>query len=251
MKKPSDFDKMIGRRSIIVVEDFYSDPAAVREYALRQKYYMPYAKKNITLQGEKKVRWLTSWYKEFDECPFKSSGMLIRRLEDIVGEKIDLEHWNGQYPVDEHSIPQRGQPPHNTCLWNCGFHVKLDIGQQMGGGVHNHVTDIWNSVGYNGWAGLIYLVDGAPIDGGLNLWKNINPENTFDWMSSADNWIALDRFANLYNRLVLVRGNIPHSGANGWGDSVENGRMFQTFFFKTKSHDSYSVDMTRENLAKW
>ena len=33
---------MNGRRSIIVIEKFYSDPEQIREYALKQRYYLPY-----------------------------------------------------------------------------------------------------------------------------------------------------------------------------------------------------------------
>ena len=40
--------------------------------------------------------------------------------------------------------------------------------------------------------------------------------------------------SSVFNRLILLRGDIFHSGAVGYGDSPENGRMIQTFFFKEK-----------------
>lgn len=226
---------MNGRRSIIVIEDFYTDPDSVREYALRQKYYLPYQNEEDIEAGKGKPKWWASWYKQPKDCPFKSSPALVEQLELAVGERIDMEHWNNSYPVNERSKPQSQQPgARDACLWHCCFHVKLDSNQKLGQGVHNHVTDHWNSVGPQGWAGLIYLAKDAPLDGGLHLWRNIDPDNTYDWMTPASNWEYLDRFANLYNRLILVRGSIPHSGANGWGDAVATGRMFQTFFFKTR-----------------
>src|SRR5262249_16706957 len=55
----------------------------------------------------------------------------------------------------------------------------------------------------------------------------------FDWMTPAREWEPVDSLANVFNRLVLVRGDIPHSGAGGWGDRLGNGRMYPTFFFPT------------------
>jgi len=169
-----------------------------------------------------------------DDCPFKSSQRLIEALEHAVGETIDMEHWRAPFPLDADSKPLRHLGKETrTCLWNCCFHVKPDNGQQLGAGVHNHVTDKWNSVGPDGWAGIIYLSPVAPVEGGLHLWRNVEPERQYDWMTPAENWELIDSFGNVFNRLVLVRGDIPHSGARGWGDRLENGRMYQTFFFKT------------------
>jgi hypothetical protein len=152
-----------------------------------------------------------------------------------VNESIDVEHWRGDYPVDAASKPiaMPGAGIH-TCLWNCCFHVKPENDQRLGDGVHNHVTDSWNSVGPDGWAGIIYLNPVAPLSGGLNLWRNIYPENNFDWMTPAREWELVDSLGNVCNRLVLVRGDVPHSGAGGWGERLEDGRMYQTFFFRTK-----------------
>lgn len=225
---------MKSRRSIIVVEGFYDDPQSVRDYALRQDYYTPYEDEEAVRQGRQHATWWASCFRPFDHCPFKSSAGLIEALEDAVGEFIDMGNWRYSYPVDSTSkplaIPGAGL---HACLWNCCFHVKPDNGQQLGDGVHNHVTDSWNSVGPEGWAGLIYLNPVAPLRGGLQLWRNIDPNNIFDWMTPAREWELVDSLANVFNRLVLVRGDIPHSGAGGWGNRLDNGRMYQTFFFRT------------------
>jgi hypothetical protein len=217
-----------------VVEGFYRDAQAVRNYALRQPYYTPYQDLDAVESGVEQAKWWASWFRLFDECPFKSSNLLIDALEQAVGEMIDMEHWRAPFPVDARSKPLPIIDGSNHgCLWNCCFHVKPDNGQQLGEGVHNHVTDGWNSVGPQGWAGLIYLTPKAPLDGGLHLWRNKQPLGNFDWMTSADNWDLIDSFRNLFNRLILVRGDIPHSGAGGWGNSLLSGRMYQTFFFRT------------------
>jgi hypothetical protein len=228
------------RRNIIVIENFYDDPMAVREYALRQKYYLPYEEEEEVKAGRRRATWWASYFNLQEQCPFKSSKILREALEAAVGERLDMEHWQASFPVGADSKPTLGFKNFaRTCLWNCCFHVKPDNQQRLGDGVHNHVTDGWNSVGTEGWAGIIYLTPDAPIEGGLHLWRNTDPSKQFDWMTPSQNWQAIDSFGNLYNRLILVRGDIPHSGAKGWGDRLEQGRMFQTFFFKTLPDRTY------------
>jgi hypothetical protein len=232
---------MKGRRSIVVVENFYDDPDLIHEYALRQVYYLPYQTTAALKLGEK-AKWWTSRYKTAGECPFKSSDIIIQKLEGAVGEKIDREHWNNEYPVDNLSKPiTEFASAKNACLWNCSFHAKLHE-QPFGSGVHNHVTDIWNPIGEDGWSGLIYMSH-AGLEAGIHLWNNVNPRNQYEWMTPRKNWLHVDRFGNNYNRLLLVRGNIPSSGINGSGTSVLTGRLFQTFFFKTvpETHKGFSV----------
>jgi hypothetical protein len=225
---------MTSRRSIVVIEGFYRDPEAVREYALRQPYYLPYEDERDVEPGRRIATWWASRFREADDCPFKSSHDLIDALEHAVGEPIDMAHWCASFPlqVDSKPLPHLGSGL-RTCLWNCCFHVKPDNGQQLGAGVHNHVTDTWNSVGPEGWAGILYLTPMAPLAGGLHLWRNKDEQRQHDWMTPAENWELIDTFGNVFNRLILVRGDVPHSGARGWGDRLDNGRMYQTFFFKT------------------
>lgn len=227
-------------RAIICVDDFYDDPDAVRQWALQQRFYLPYQQEGVGV----KPLWMSSWYRPAATCPFKSSNTLISQLEAITGEVIDRTHWDATYPVTEFSKPIVPHPDGNsTCLWNCSVHVKFDNRQTLGAGVHNHVVDKWNCVGEDGWAGLLYLNPHAPLDGGLHLWENRDVKNQYDWMTPPENWRLLDRFANLYNRLILVRGRMPHSGANGWGTGIQDGRMFQTFFFRTSGVKNFSVNL--------
>jgi hypothetical protein len=223
------------RPAIIVVENFYEDPDVVHDYALSQRYYFPYQRDADVASGKLTPSWMTTWFREASECPFKSSAALRAKLESAVGEQIDMHHWNASFPVDEEGKAHkncRWVTP-RSCFWNCCFHVKTCGIQEHGEGVHNHVTDGWNSVGENGWAGLIYFNLDAPLSGGLKLWRNRDSLRNMDWMTPRENWEMIDEFGNVYNRLILCRGNLPHSGAAGWGDNPQNGRLYQTFFFKT------------------
>jgi hypothetical protein len=221
------------RRSVIVVENFYADPTGVREYALTQRYYHPYQPDAEIRSGREQPKWLASWFRQAERCPFKSSARLLERLEALTGDEINKDHWRRSFPLTAEGKASPDCEGHQrSCLWNCCFHVKPRTTQAHGEGVHNHVTDIWNSVGPDGWAGLIYLSPDAPVDGGLKLWRNRDRSRDYDWMTAPENWEQVDDIGNVFNRLVLARGNLPHSGAAGWGTGVDDGRLFQTFFFK-------------------
>jgi len=238
------------RRSIVVVDEFYGDPDAVRSYALRQSYYTPYEDQDDVDAGRARATWWATRFRDADHCPFKSSADVIRALEAAVGEPIDLDHWRAPVAVDAHSKPTGPNGGQQSCLWNCCFHVKPDNRQRLGDGVHNHVVDSWNPVGAEGWAGIIYLTPSAPLEGGLHLWRNRDQRKQFDWMTPASHWEQVDSFGNVFNRLILVRGDVPHSGAAGWGERLDEGRLYQTFFFRTRpAAPSWPVAMPQEGSA--
>jgi hypothetical protein len=235
---------MSSRRTMVVVEDFYRDPLAVRQYALGQSYYTPYEDQDAVVAGRVAATWWATRFRYGEACPFKSSTSLQAALERAVGEPIDLAHWLAPFEVDEDAKPcLAAEGTLQTCLWNCCFHVKPENGQRLGDGVHNHVTDQWNGVGVDGWAGIVYLTPDAPLQGGLHLWRNMKTDQRFDWMTPAENWELIDTLGNVFNRLILVRGDVPHSGAGGWGTRLEEGRLYQTFFFRTaaRHHDPVGI----------
>lgn len=129
----------------------------------------------------------------------------------------------------------------------------------------------WDYTGYNGafqyttsrdrswihadqttmWAGVCYLTPDAPVSGGTALFRHKrtglysaprkkNGEYDFDLLSEIDKdsqdmtkWEITDRVANVYNRLVLYRGDNFHCSMDYFGQGLEDGRLFQTFFFNT------------------
>lgn len=233
------------KKDIIIAENFYKDPYKVREYALHELLfdrYLPYGTKD----------WYANNFKEWYECPFKSSESLINNLEFLTGEELDRENWQRSRPNHPHDNDgkRNHEEPKKSPKWNCTFHIKPLTGQRLGDCVHNHVTDWWNSLEYNDWVGLIYLNPEAPIDSGLFLWENIDKKNNFDWMSKKENWKLIDSLGAVFNRLILCRAQKPHSGADGFSNVFEEGRLYQTFFFKTKNKritTSTEVDLIKHN----
>lgn len=220
-------------RDVIIADGFYDDPRAVVRYAYRQEFISPYDGADAD-GGRVQSGWRSTRFRRAADCPFKSSEGLIERLEFLTGEALDREHWALDFPVDERGYLLPDVEAHRRgCWWNCSFHVK-HYAHDPGDGVHNHTDkDIWNCVDEDGWVGLIYLNEDAPPSSGLYTWNNIDPAHQYDWTTPKENWILIDMFGNVFNRLILHRGRVPHSGAGGWGSSLQEGRLYQTFFFRT------------------
>ena len=53
------------RTEIIVVDNFYADPLAVRTYALQQDYYFPYECRDDVIAGHAQCTWMASRFKEW------------------------------------------------------------------------------------------------------------------------------------------------------------------------------------------
>ena len=74
------------------------------------------------------------------------------------------------------------------------------------------------------WAGVLYLTPDAPVDAGTVI---------FD-----DNENLVTMIGNVYNRLVIYRGDLYHRSLEpGFGDCLENGRLTQVFFFDEATYD--------------
>lgn len=102
------------------------------------------------------------------------------------------------------------------------------------------------------WAGVIYLTPDAPLSGGTGLFRHKatgleraprNPDGTVNVAllkeinkDSQDmtKWEMTDRIANKFNRLILYRGDLFHMSLDYFGQGLEDGRLFQTFFFSTE-----------------
>lgn len=91
----------------------------------------------------------------------------------------------------------------------------------------------------NTWAGVCYLTPNAPLTSGTALYRHKESQDREKLDvehdgNNMDDWEEVDRFGNIYNRLVLYRGNLFHASIDYFGTTPEDGRLFQTFFFNTE-----------------
>lgn len=94
---------------------------------------------------------------------------------------------------------------------------------------------------FNSWAGICYLTPNAPLSGGTGLFRYKETKNMYqdnrDYTGETQDmtkWELVNQIGNIYNRLVLYRGNLWHTSLDYFGKSNEDGRLFQLFFLVTE-----------------
>lgn len=94
---------------------------------------------------------------------------------------------------------------------------------------------------YNMWAGVCYLTPDAPYTSGTGFYrhkltghyrKNQSDYEGYDYTK----YDLFDRIGNRYNRLIIYRGDLFHASLDYFGNDLQNGRLFQTFFFDTEKY---------------
>ena len=102
------------------------------------------------------------------------------------------------------------------------------------------------------WAGVCYLTPDAPLSGGTGIFRHKttglteaprHADGSYDQglmdiigndAQDMTKWELVDRFANVYNRLIIYRGDKFHMSLDYFGQDKYDGRLFQTFFFNTE-----------------
>jgi hypothetical protein len=102
------------------------------------------------------------------------------------------------------------------------------------------------------WAGVCYLTPNAPITSGTGLFQHkatglLRAPRLADgqidhklldqiYLDSQDltKWQMHQQIGNVYNRLILYRGDLFHTSLDYFGRDLLTGRLFQTFFFTTE-----------------
>lgn len=182
------------RTNLIIIDDFYSNPDDVRAFALQQEYKV---EKNFP--GKRTVSFLNESTKEG----------LQKIVEPFGGKVLDWYEEEGG----------TGSFQYTTSLDRSWMHVD----------------------NYNTWAGVCYLTPNAPISSGTGLFKNKQDNTMYDMKRELGSesqdmtkWEMVDRIGNVYNRLVLYRGDIYHTSLDYFGSNIQDGRLFQVFFLNTE-----------------
>ena len=188
---------------IIVVDDFYDDPDTVREYALQQDFFeeKEYFKGKRTKEG-----FGADWIKEEFE------KLLGKKVKEFVGPNGVFQHCTSHDPVVYH----------------------YDIQE---------------------YAAIVYLSPDAPPETGTDTYKSkitgmrraAKPEDeekfgmdfgSIDYQSfngnkflDKTNMEMIDSIGNVYNRLIIFNARLIHGATGYFGDTKENSRLFQIFFF--------------------
>jgi hypothetical protein len=219
---------------VIVVDDFYPDPLAVRGLALSKPFfqYKPPLAEQVGEEvaasyADPRPVWLSTALLRYlgqkvrhPESGFRHATSEVRQaLSDVVGESIDLKTWS-----------ETGD------WWNGAFHLQFEAGNQVHRVVHHHFRD--GDVTPRGWSGLVYLSPGAPAEYGTTIWREKRTKRCIAGigdkyeqdLSHFDLALSIE---NRFNRLVLFRENVLHRAGHGFGSTLADARLIQTFFFQT------------------
>ena len=190
-------------KRFFVVDNFYADPMAVRNFALQQTYY----------PGEGAVGHRTRKQFMFDG--------VREAFESIIGVKIadyaDGYGWldtgiNGRF-----QYCPAGTPSVFHCdsqKWAAVIYLTPDAPPQSGTSFYRHKeTKIFHNTQINWDAG-----DGLKV---------FNQKTFLD----STPYEAVDTVGNIFNRLVIFDGGLIHSGINYFGWDINSSRLFHIFFF--------------------
>jgi hypothetical protein len=201
----SDQFKIKGNKDkrFFVVDNFYEDPYAVREFALQQIYY----------PGEGAVGHRTRKQFLFDG--------LRESFEEIIDAKIP-DRDNGYGWFDE-GINGRfqycpaGTPSVFHCdsqKWAAVIYLTPDAPPQSGTSFYRHKeTKIFHN---------------SQIDWDAGQGTKVFNQHTF---VDSTPYEMVDTVGNVFNRLVLFDGGLIHSGINYFGWDISSSRLFHIFFF--------------------
>lgn len=186
----------------IIVDDFYKNPDEVRAFALAQEFEV-----HGNYPGQRTRSFLAENVKN--------------SIQDIVRPYAGNVTWWG----DDYT----GSFQYTTSKDRSWIHS-------------DDTTD---------WAAVLYLTPNAPLSAGTGLFKH-KDTGLFRWRNNehpdeinrsspvnlhsqdVTKWEMVDRIGNVYNRMVLYRGDLFHVSLDYFGSDKEDGRLFQVFFFNTE-----------------
>ena len=179
-------------QSLIIVDNFYKNPDDIRKFALSLEY-------NYHKDYHKGKR---------TDRPYRFNG-LKEQFEKIIGIKI--KNWedygtNGVF---------------QTCV--AGDQLVYHIDQQQ-------------------YAGIIFLTPDAPPESGTTLYRSKHTKKTKvskeeynqvfkNGFLDSTAFDVVDVVGNVYNRLIIFDSQQIHSASTYFGNNLNNGRLFQLFFF--------------------
>jgi hypothetical protein len=105
---------------------------------------------------------------------------------------------------------------------------------------------------YSSRSGVLFLTPNAPIEAGISFYRSrlsglhrsVNDpdlmELTFGGGAAFDRgrWEEVDRVGNMFNRLVLFDAHLAHGASAYFGSTLNDGRLFQNFFFDLDSQEA-------------
>ena len=180
--------------TLIIADDFYSDPDSVRNFALAQ---------NFDVKGN----YPGTRTKEFMTPGVESA--IKELVKPFTGKFVGFSsQYSGSFQI---------------ALAKDRTWIHSDYGNKWAG-----VCYLTPNAPHTGGTGLFrHKKTGAYRPSQLP--KDVHVEG-----QDYTKWDLMDVVGNRYNRLVLYRGDLFHASLDYFGSTNEDGRLFQLFFFDTE-----------------
>ncbi len=192
------------RFNSLTIDDIYSNPMEVREFALKQDF---------AVRGN---------YPGMRTKSFLNDSIKKRMRDILYPFAGEITWWGGDYT---------GSFQYTTASDRSWIHA-------------DSTTD---------WAAVCYLTPDAPVSAGTGIFRHKktgwmhydykeaekNPEYnknapSGDDMQDYTKWEMVDRVGNIFNRLIMYRADNYHVSLDYFGKDINDGRLFQVFFFNTE-----------------
>lgn len=196
---------------LIVVDNFYNNAQNTRDYILTQEFSV-----RGNYPGQRTVSYANEHLKE-----------IIQSYVSPFGGKII------EFPIPDTNTNTNAD---KKDIYNGSFQYTTSRDRSW---IH---TDSWNN-----WAGVVYMTPDAPLSAGTAFYRFKNGEyneedakilntkvDTDKSSQDLTKWELVDRVGNVFNRLILFNSKRFHMSMDYFGDTKENGRLFQVFFFSTE-----------------
>lgn len=197
-------------RDLVVVDDFYDDPDAMRRLALAAEYVgFPEAQ---NFAGRESVK---SFYSEAH----------IQRFSELVGCPIRVDPAQnvfGKFRVSTAADNARTNVHVDDVDWTAVVYLTPDTDARGGLGIYAYIP-----------LDLEAMPDSSDLAGyGCKTPADFDAKYVFPNTHRSECWREIRRVDMKYNRLVLFRGGHRFHGVlELFGESTTSGRLSQNFFF--------------------
>ena len=190
------------RFNSLTIDNFYSNPMDVREFALRQEF-----KVRGNYPGQRTESFLSDATKK----------TLRDILYPFAGE---ITNWGGEYTGSfQYTTASDRSWIHadSTTDWAAVCYLTPDAPLTAGTGIFRHKETGWSNFDYRN-NDPEYLKQAPPGHDSQDYTK----------------WEMVDRIGNVFNRLIMYRADNYHVSLDYFGKDMYDGRLFQVFFFNTE-----------------
>ena len=191
-------------KRLFVVDNFYEDPYAVREFALQQTYF----------PGEGAVGHRTRKQFLFNGLRESFESIIKTKIPDRTDDGFGWlnEGINGRFQYCPAGTPSVFHCDNQK--WAAVIYLTPDAPPQSGTSFFRHKET--------------KIIHNNQID-----WESGQGLKVFNQKTFLDStpYETVDTVGNVFNRLVIFDGGLIHSGVNYFGWDINSSRLFHIFFF--------------------